>query len=118
LGASFQNPKILTLRLDAKDRDLWTADVVDVKHRNIVDFTGSPLIERYQVFKAEESISGEVVEYQMQRFLFRGTRFGYYMPSDALNFEDYDEEFLAGNVGFYSDENGQMSDGSSGWEYI
>lgn len=118
LGASFQNPKILTLRLDAKDRDLWTADVVDVKHRNIVDFTGNPLIERYQVFKAEESISGEVVEYQMQRFLFRGTRFGYYMPSDALNFEDYDEEFLEGNVGFYSDENGQMSDGSSGWEYI
>jgi hypothetical protein len=54
----------------------------------------------------------------MQRFLFRGTRFGYYMPSDALNFEDYDEEFLEGNVGFYSDENGQMSDGSSGWEYI
>jgi hypothetical protein len=40
------------------------------------------------------------------------------MPSDALNFEDYDEEFLEGNVGFYSDEDGLMSDGSSGWEYI
>jgi hypothetical protein len=117
LGASFRNPKILKLRLDAKDRALWTADVVDVIHRNIVDFTGLPESERYQVLSVEEVVPGEVVQYEMQRFIFRGTRFGFYMEADAPNFEDATEEERDGNVAWYADADGRMSDGSLGWEY-
>jgi hypothetical protein len=117
LGASIDNPKILKLRLDAKDRSIWTGDVVDVLHRNIVDFTGSRKEERYQVLSVEEIQPGEVVQYEMQRFVFRGTRFGYYMESDADFYDEYTEEELAGKVGFYSEDDGRMPDGTLGWEY-
>jgi hypothetical protein len=118
LGASVDNPKTLKLRLDAKDRSLWTADVVDVLHRNIVNFRGDKVVERYQVLSVEEVDPGETVEYVMQRFVFRGTRFAFYMADDALQFEDYTEAQLeAGKFGFYTAEDGRMSDGSLGWEY-
>ena len=118
LGASVDNPKTLKLRLDAKDRSLWTADVVDVLHRNIVDFNGDKVVERYQVLSVEEVDPGETVEYVMQRFIFRGTRFAFYMADDALQFEDYTEAQLeAGKFGFYTEDDGRMSDGSLGWEY-
>jgi len=117
LGASLDNPKILKLKLDAKDRSLWTGDVVDVLHRNIVNFNGERLEERYQVLSVEEVQPGEVVQYEMQRFVFRGTRFGYYMEADADNYDEYTEEELAGRVGFYSEEDGRMPDGELGWEY-
>jgi hypothetical protein len=118
LTASVQNPKIIKLKLDAKDRDLWTADVVDVLHRNIVDFEGDQVAERYQVLSVEEVQPGETVEYVLNRFIFRGTRFGFYMAADALPFDQYTPEQLeAGNFGFYSDANGRMPDDSIGWEY-
>jgi hypothetical protein len=117
LGASLDNPKILKLRLDAKDRSIWTGDVVDVLHRNIVNFNGERLEERYQVLSVEEVQPGEVVQYEMQRFVFRGTRFGYYMEADADNYDEYTEAELAGRVGFYSEEDGRMPDGELGWEY-
>ena len=117
LGASYENPKILKLRVDAKDRAVWTADIVDIVHRNIVDFNGLPLAERYQVISVEEVQPGETVEYQMQRFLFKGTRFGYYMDEYAPDFVYATENEIDGNSAWYSDENGLMPDGSEGWEY-
>jgi hypothetical protein len=117
LGASYENPKILKLRVDAKDRAVWTADIVDIVHRNIVDFNGLPLAERYQVISVEEVQPGETVEYEMQRFLFKGTRFGYYMDEYAPDFVYATENEIDGNSAWYSDENGLMPDGSEGWEY-
>jgi hypothetical protein len=118
LTASVSNPKILKLRLDAKDRALWTADVVDVLHRNIVDFEGDRVAERYQVLSVEEVEPGETVEYVLNRFIFRGVRFGFYMAADALPFDQYTPSELGeGNFGFYSDADGRMPDDSIGWEY-
>lgn len=118
LGASIDNPKVLKLQLDAKDRALWTGDVVDVLHRNIVDSFGESQVERYQVLSVEEVQPGEIVEYRMVRFLFRGTRFAYYMADNALNFEQYTPEQLeTGKFGFYSGEDGRVPDGTLGWEY-
>jgi hypothetical protein len=117
LGASFDNPKVLKLRVDAKDRAVWTADIVDILHRNIVDFTGSPTLERYQVLSVEEVLPGEVVQYEMQKFIFKGTRFGFYMATNAPTYAAATQEQKDGNAAWYSDANGLMSDGSSGWEY-
>ena len=59
-----------------------------------------------------------MVEYYLQSFAIRVARVGYYTESDALNFDDYTEaEIEAQQLSFYSDENGQMPDGSNGWEY-
>jgi hypothetical protein len=117
LGASFENPKILKLRVDAKDRAVWTADIVDVLHRNIVDFTGSPTFERYQVLSVEEVLPGEVVQYEMQKFIFKGTRFGFYMADTAPTYAAATQDEKDGNAAWYSDANGLMADGLSGWEY-
>jgi hypothetical protein len=117
LGASYQNPKILKLRLDAKDRELWTADIVDVLHRNIVDFTGEPTLERYQILSVEEVQPGEVVQYEMQRFLIRGTRFAFYTDEYAPDFVYATEEEIQAPNAWYADENGLMPDNSQGWEY-
>jgi hypothetical protein len=117
LGASFENPKILKLRVDAKDRAVWTADIVDILHRNIVDFTGSPTLERYQVLSVEEVLPGEVVQYEMQKFIFKGTRFGFYMATNAPTYAAATQDEKDGNAAWYSDANGLMADGLSGWEY-
>jgi hypothetical protein len=70
------------------------------------------------VLSVEEVDPGETVEYVMQRFIFRGTRFAFYMDDEALQFEDYTEAQLeAGKFGFYTEDDGRMSDGSLGWEY-
>jgi hypothetical protein len=66
----------------------------------------------------EEVEPGETVEYVLNRFIFRGVRFGFYMAADALPFDQYTPEQLEeGNFGFYSDADGRMPDDSIGWEY-
>jgi hypothetical protein len=117
LGASFNNPKYMKLRVDAKDRGIWTSDIVDIYNRNIVNFNGEQELERYQILSVQEVVSGEVIEYEMQRFLFRGTRFAFYMEDDAPLFIDATPEEIEGQSAWYADNEGLMSDGSQGWEY-
>jgi hypothetical protein len=118
LEFAIDNPKTLKLRVDAKDRSYWTGDVLTVQHRNIVDPFGVPQLERYQILSAEEVQPGEVVEYQLQSFAIRVARVGFYTETDALNYGDYTQaEIEAERLSFYSDDEGLMPDGSTGWEY-
>jgi hypothetical protein len=117
LGASFNNPKYIKIRVDAKDRQIWTADIVDIYNRNIVNFNGEQELERYQILSVNEVVSGEVIEYEMQKFLFRGTRFGFYMLPDAPLYVDATPEQRESPSGWYADNLGLMPDGSEGWEY-
>jgi len=117
LGASFNNPKYIKIRVDAKDRAIWTADIVDIYNRNIVNFNGEQELERYQILSVNEVVSGEVIEYEMQKFLFRGTRFGFYMLPDAPLYVNATPEQRESPSGWYADIEGLMPDGSEGWEY-
>lgn len=118
LAISVDNPKTLRIRVDAKDRSFWTADVLGVQHRNLVDQFGSPVTERYQILSAEEILPGEVVEYELQSFAIRVARVGFYTEDDALNYNAYtEEEIEEQRLSFYSDDDGLMPDGSTGWEY-
>lgn len=118
LALSVDNPKKLRIRVDAKDRTFWTADVLGVQHRNLVDQFGSPTTERYQILSAEEIEPGEVVEYHLQSFAIRVARVGFYTGPDEDDYNTYTEEQIeAQNLSFYSDDDGLMSDGSTGWEY-
>lgn len=117
LGASFDNPKYLKLKVDAKDRAIWTADIVDIQNRNIVNFNGEQEIERYQILSVNEVVSGETLEYEMQRFLFRGTRFAFYMEDTAPLFVDATEAEKEAPSAWYAEDDGRMSDGTIGWEY-
>lgn len=117
LNSNKDNPKYIKFRLDAKDRSIWTADVVDVENRNIVDFNGNQTIERYIVLSAQEVVSGEVIEYMAQLFSIRGIRFGFYMANDAPQYVDATPEQIAGQSAWYANNDGFMPDGSEGWEY-
>lgn len=117
LNASKDNPKYLKFRVDAKDREIWTADVIDIQNRSMVDFNGNPVIERYQVLSAQEIVSGEIIEYMTQLFSVRGIRFGFYMADDAPMYVDATAEQIAGQSAWYSNDEGFMPDGSEGWEY-
>lgn len=118
LALSIDNPKKLRISLDAKDRALWTADVLSVQHRNIVDEFGAPTLERYQILSAEEVVSGEVVQYEMQNFPFLSLRPGFYTAADALNYNQVTEEEIEEQLlSFYSNDAGLMPDDSTGWEY-
>ena len=109
------NQKYLTLALDAKDRDLWTGDIADVTHFNIVDATGLPVEERWQVIEADETDSGHVVKYKLQKYEYLITElFAFWMESDAPDFVDAtDSEKLTGM--WWAEDDGLMPDGSVGY---
>lgn len=118
LGITRDNPRRMMIRLDAKDRSFWTADVLVVKHRNVVDVFGVPRTERYQILSAQEVQPGETVEYMLQSFPIRVARVGFYTEAGALPYNQYTEEQIeAQQLSFYSDAEGLMPDGSPGWEY-
>jgi hypothetical protein len=109
-----QTPFYLTVSVDAKDRGLWTADVVDVSTRIITNFDGLPTATRYQIISAQETSPGSVVKYVLQNYNFTA-RYGYYMASDAPTFADATEgQKLIG--GWWSDADGLIS-GAPGYEY-
>lgn len=111
------NPRFMTLRLDAKDRSLWTADPVDVITREIEDETGGSPTTRWQVIAAEEIEPGHVVRYDLQTLEFFG-RFGFYMAPDAPNYNATPpRDRNAPGVGFYADEDGLMADGTEGYKF-
>lgn len=117
LNASKDNPKYLKFKVDAKDRSIWTADIIDIQNRSMVDFNGNPVIERFQVLSAQEVVSGEVIEYMTQYFSVRGIRFGFYMANDAPQYADATPEQIEGQSAWYANDDGFMPDGSEGWEY-
>lgn len=109
-----QTPFYLTVSVDAKDRGLWTADVVDVSTRIITNFDGLPTATRYQIISAQETSPGSIVKYVLQNYNFTA-RYGYYMASDAPIFADATEgQKLVG--GWWSDADGLIS-GAPGYEY-
>ena len=111
------NPRFMTLRLDAKDRSLWTADPVDIQTVEVQDDTGGTPITRWQVISAEEIEPGHVVKYDLQTLEFFG-RFAFWMANDA---PDYLDIFVDARdepgVGFWSDDDGLMSNGDNGYKW-
>lgn len=109
-----QTPFYLTLQVDAKDRGLWTADVVDVSTRILTDTEGLPAQTRYQIISAEESKPGSVIKYVLQNYNFTA-KYGFYMVDDAPTYAlATEEEKLTG--AWYSDDDGLIS-GVDGYEY-
>lgn len=101
-------PRTMTLELDAKDRDHWTGDVVDVVDRSVVDFSGLPQIARWQILSAEEIEAGHLIKYVLDLYEFGvGLLFGRWMNESAPDFESATEqERLTG--AWWADEDGKI----------
>ena len=116
IGRYVDGAKYLRLRLDAKDRELWTGDVADVSLWSQVGLTGLPESVRYQVISAEEVQPGETVEYDLLRYEFIG-RFAFWMEESAPDYMDA-SDFQRDRGAWWSDADGEMPDGTDGYEWI
>ena len=76
------DPLYLTISVDAKDRNTWTADVVDVSSSLQTNTEGMPLSRRYQVISAQEVQPGAIVKYVLQNYDFTA-KYGFWMVSTA-----------------------------------
>lgn len=82
-------PRYLNVNVDAKDRESWTGDVVDVETRAVVDETGATQRSRWQIISAEESELGHQMEYKLQVYEYGiGDKFGAWMENDAPDYSD------------------------------
>lgn len=107
-------PYYLTISVDAKDRGLWTADVVDVTTRLLTNEDGLPLSTRYQIISAQETSPGSVVKYVLQNYNF-AARYGFWMADNAPIYDDATEqERLTG--GWWADANGKIGT-ADGYEW-
>jgi len=75
-------PEVFSFLLDAKDRTLGMADVIDVQHRNGVDLTGAVETRRYQVIERDEVEPGHRIKYKAQTYTFFG-RYAFIMQNSA-----------------------------------
>lgn len=108
-------PRMMSLRLDAKDSDIWTGDVIDVIHRGIVDEFGNPTLNRFQVISADELDAGSVIEYKLLKFEFLGN-FAYWMASSAPDYTAATDEQKKQGM-WWSDVDGLLSDGTAGYTW-
>lgn len=108
------DPLYLTISVDAKDRNTWTADVVDVSSRLQTNTEGLPLTRRYQVISAQEVQPGAVIKYVLQTYDFTA-KYAYWMASDAPIFSLATAEQKALGA-WWSDSDG-LIDGESGYEW-
>lgn len=110
------NPRYATISVDAKDRAMWTGDVVDMLHRGVVDDTGAPLETRYQILSAEETVPGHSVEYRLEVYEYSiSFRIGLWMDDDApdyVNASDQDKALGA----WWADVDGKV-EGDPGYNW-
>jgi len=106
----------LSLKVDAKDRAISTADVIDVTARAVVDETGSTVTSRWQVVALEEIVSGETVRLDMQRFEFLG-RFWIWADELAPDYDAATDGEKEDNA-YYSDDDGSPGDGDFGYQWV
>jgi hypothetical protein len=116
LLSRFRNaPRYVRLTLDAKDRALWTADHVFIEHFSLLDDTGSPDLNRWQIISAEEILPGENVVYDLQNAEFYG-RLGFWTEDAAVDYASASEAERETN-GYWTDDAGLIDgDPGSAWQ--
>ena len=110
------NPIYIQFDLDAKDRDIEIADVIEFTHRSFVDFQGETEPVLLQIISREEVESGHRIRYKAQLFGFVG-RFAFIMENTANDFDAATDDEKR-NGGYICNNSGLMGDGSQGYKII
>lgn len=111
------NVKILTLQLDAKDRNIWTGSIVDVETAHLVDESGLPKESRFEVISAHEPKSGELIELELMGSEFDAStliRYAYWMDSAAPTYANATAAQRRKGM-WWSNSSGKMPDGTDGY---
>lgn len=111
------NPRKISVEVDAKDRQYWTGAIMDVSHRNLVDSTGAPLYHRFQIISAEETVPGHKVEYELEIYEYGvGFRFGRWMQESAPDYDDASTQERRGGM-WWADGEGEIN-GDPGYVWV
>ena len=110
------NPVRVRLALDAKDRDLKTADIVDLSTRQLQDDTGAQETRRFQVIRAKETEPGHRQDYVLQRFEFVG-RYAFFMENDAPVYSN-SMNGQRESGGFFAADGDGFDDGTEAYRFI
>ena len=108
-------PRYLTISLDAKDRAIRVGDVVEVSTRTITDSEGNVQPVLWQVISENEIKPGETIIYDCQTYSFVG-RFAVYMEDGSPTYANASATQRASGA-WYANDDGEMSDGSEGYQY-
>jgi hypothetical protein len=115
--ARFRNAvETLAAKADAKDRDITAGDVLDVTTRAVVDYTGAEVPTRWQVISWQETLAGEVVQFEMQRFEFLG-RFWIWANEAAPDYGAATDAEKEANA-FFSDADGSPGSDDFGYQWV
>lgn len=117
--ARFQDgAQFLKIKCDAKDRDLWTGDIVTVELRSIVDAVGLPDIKTYQIIKAEETDPGTEIEFTLMLYDFINYKVAIWTEADEIDYDDpsFDPEAPPDGA-WWAYDDGEMGDGREGWTW-
>lgn len=103
-------PSQIRFHLDAKDRDHWVGDTVEIEHFRDVDQYGARRKRYWMITSAEEKRPGELIEYVAEDTTLYGL-INYIMPDSEPDYPG------AANTPFRNcyigDASGLLSDGSS-----
>lgn len=111
------NVKILTLQLDAKDRNIWTGSIVDVTTAHLVNEQGLQKESRFEVISAHEPKSGELIELELMGSEFDAStlvRYAYWMDASAPTYANATTAQRRKGM-WWSDANGKLPDGTDGY---
>ncbi|AFM54864.1 tail fiber protein [Marinomonas phage P12026] len=117
LAAFAETPEYMRITMDAKDRSLWTADVVSVTVPQIQDEFGQAESGLWQIIAVEEIQYGDKIRYDLRRFTFQINRPAYWTADDQVTYDlasDTDKDDLNA---WWSDGNGLMLNGDDAYRW-
>lgn len=108
------SPRYLSVTM--VDQTFEIGQIVKVTTRCDTDTEGQARSLRWQIIAAQQVKAGEAVEYQLQEFIYQATRYAVWMADTAVDFDTLTEEQKESGIGgWWSNVDGQMSDGSEGY---
>lgn len=110
------NAKELVVKLDAKDRDLWTAGVAEVTTSELQDETGLNPTTNFQVISAQENVSGEQITLKLQVFGFASSGYCVWMRDSAQPWTATPEAERTSGM-WLANDSGKLSDNSEGFKW-
>jgi hypothetical protein len=107
-------PRLLTVDVAAKDREIVIGDIIDVTTRQVVDSDGNPVKGRWEVISATPVMMGQTYRLTLQDFGYTG-RFAFWMPAGS----DYGGTASADREPgfFWCNDDGLMPDGTDGYAW-
>lgn len=110
------NPRTLTIRLDAKDSLLWTGGYANIITRRVQDFSGAAASLSYQVMSVREIEPGTTYEYKLKDTFFKG-RYAYVMSDITPDYSAATDAMKSKGC-FVCPDTGVFTDGTPAYKVI